>query len=305
MFMLVYLLLGLCALLVAGYFIAPEPYVDAALRLQRRAAGLKTKSVRVGGHRIVYMEGGEGEPLVLLHGFGATRDNWSLLAKELTPHFRVIAPDLPGYGESGRHASAFYSLSSQLGRLDGFVRALGLTRFHLGGNSMGGYLAAHYAHQHPNSIQSLWLLAPAGVVSAEPSEVLAALERGENPLLVKQEADFAHIIELCFVKPPYMPAGFRRVFAARAMADAEFHARLFDELFREPRPFEEHLPGLPTPTLITWGERDRVLHASGARILHGLLPASELHLMPETGHVPMVEKPQDCATAFLNFQRGA
>ena len=91
----------------------------------------------------------------------------------------------------------------------------------------------------------------------------------------------------------------------RSRHDAEFHARLFDELFREPRPFEEHLPGLPTPTLITWGERDRVLHASGARILHGLLPASELHLMPETGHVPMVEKPQDCATAFLNFQRGA
>ncbi len=305
MLMPVYLLLGLIALLVAGYFIAPAPYVEAALRLQRRAAGLKTKSVRVGGHRIVYMEGGRGEPLMLLHGFGATRDNWTLLAKELTPHFRVIALDLPGFGESGRHLSAFYSLSAQLGRLEVFARALGLTRFHLGGNSMGGYLAAHYARVHPETVQSLWLLAPAGVVSAEPSEVLAALERGENPLLVRSEADFAHVIELCFATAPYVPAGFRKVFAARSMADADFHARLFEELFREPSPFEETLSGLRTPTLITWGERDRVLHASGARILHALLPASELHLMPETGHIPMVEKPRDCAAAFLRFQRGA
>lgn len=301
--MLAYLLPGLLALLVAGYFIAPTPYVNAALRVQRRMAGLKTKSVRIGRHRVVYLEGGRGDPLLLLHGFGATSDNWLLLAKELTPHFRVIALDLPGYGASDRYPSAVYSLGAQLKRIDRFVRALGLTRFHLGGNSMGGYLAAHYAREHPAEVQSLWLLAPAGVVSAEPSEVLMALERGENLLLVNSESDFARVIELCFVDPPYMPKGFLQVFAARSMADAEFHARLFDELFRDPHPFEDSLTTLTTPTLITWGERDRILHASGAPILQALLPTSELQLLPDTGHVPMVEKPRECAAAFLKFQR--
>lgn len=299
------LLSGLAAATVAGYFIAPARYFQAALQLQRRAAGLVTKEVDVDGHRVVYLDGGSGPPLVLLHGFGASRDNWTPVAKELTRRFRVIAPDLPGYGDSSRRPEAGYSLDEQLARIEAFVRKLGLTRFHLGGNSMGGYLAAHYAARHPAAVTSLWLLAPAGVMSATPSEVMNALAQGANPLLVQSEDDFERVVDLCFVRAPWMPAAFRRVLARRAMADAGFHARLFGELFEAPLAFEEALPGLATPTLITWGERDRILDVSGARILHALLPASRLALMPDTGHVPMMEKPRETAARFLEFQRVA
>jgi pimeloyl-ACP methyl ester carboxylesterase len=294
---------GAAVAAVAGYFAAPAPYFELALRLQRRASGLATKTVEVDGHRIVYLDGGRGAPVLLLHGFGANRDNWTLLARALTPHFRVIAPDLPGFGASSRVPAASYSLDAQLARLEAFTRALALERFHLGGNSMGGYLAGHYAVRHPESVQSLWLLAPAGVASAAPSELMQALARGENPLLVQSEADFARVIDLCFVDPPWMPAGFRRVLARRSMADAAFHARLFADLFTDPLAFEDSLPGLTVPTLVTWGERDRILDASGARILHALLPGSRLDLMPETGHVPMMERPAATAAAFLAFQR--
>jgi len=298
------LLSGLAAVTVAGYFIAPARYFDVALRLQRRAAGLADRQVEVDGHRIAYLDGGRGEPLLLLHGFGASRDNWTPIARELTRHFRVIAPDLPGYGDSSRRPEVGYSLEDQLSRITGFTRALGLTRFHLGGNSMGGYLAAHYAARNPAAVASLWLLAPAGVMSAVPSEVMAALARGGNPLLVHSEADFEHVVDLCFVRAPWMPAAFRRVLARRAMADAAFHARLFGELFETPVAFEDALPGLALPTLICWGERDRILDASGARILQALLPGSHLALMPDTGHVPMMEKPRETAAHFLAFQRG-
>lgn len=295
------LLAGLGAF-VGGYFVAPKPYVDAALRLQRKAAGLVTRELVIDGHRIVFGDGGQGEPLLVLHGFGATRDNWLLLAKELTPRLRVIAPDIPGYGDSDQHANADYSLDAQLARLDAFVDALGLTRFHLAGNSMGGYLAGHYARRHPARVSSLWLIAPAGVSSAQPSEVVAAVERGENPLLVRGTADFDRILQLCFVNPPYTPTQFKKVFAARSMRNADFHARLFSQLFEAALPFEETLPGLPVRTLITWGERDRILDASGAPILQGLIPGSELHLLPDTGHVPMLERPAACAARFLAFQ---
>jgi triacylglycerol lipase len=254
---------------------------------------------------VVYLDGGAGEPLVLLHGFGASRDNWIPVAKELARRFRIVAPDLPGYGDSSRRPDAGYSLDDQLARIEAFVRKLGLARFHLGGNSMGGYLAAHYAARHPAEVKSLWLLAPAGVVSATPSEVMNALAQGANPLLVRSEEDFERVVDLCFVRAPWMPAAFRRVLARRAIADAAFHARLFGELFSAPLAFEEALPGLATPTLITWGEHDRILDVSGARILHALLPVSRLALMPDTGHVPMMEKPREAAARFLEFQRGA
>lgn len=289
----------------AGYFAAPTPYFELALRLQRRTAGLATKVVEVAGHRIVYLDGGRGEPLLLLHGFGANRDNWTLLAKALTPHFRVIAPDLPGFGESSRDPAASYTLEAQLERIAAFVRTLGLGRVHLGGNSMGGYLAGHYAARTPESVRTLWLIAPAGVAGAAPSELMQALARGENPLLVRSEADFAHVIDLCFVHPPWMPAGFRRVLARRAMADADFHARIFSELFTTPVAFEDSLPGLVVPTLLTWGERDRILDVSGAGVLQALLTRSRLDVMPDTGHVPMMERPAATAAAFLAFQREA
>ncbi len=299
------LLSGLAAATFVGYFVAPARYFDAALRLQRRAAGLADRQVDVDGHRVAYLDGGRGEPLLLLHGFGASRDNWTPIAKELTRHFRVIAPDLPGYGDSSRRPEAGYSLDEQLARITGFARALGLDSFHLGGNSMGGYLAAHYAARNPDRVRSLWLLAPAGVMSAAPSEVMSALARGANPLLVRSEADFEHVVDLCFVRAPWMPAAFRRVLARRAMADADFHARLFGEMFEAPVAFEDALPGLALPTLICWGARDRILDASGARILQTLVPGSRLALMPDTGHVPMMEKPRETAAHFLAFQRGA
>ncbi|MCC7120096.1 MAG: alpha/beta fold hydrolase [Gammaproteobacteria bacterium] len=301
--MIVPLLAAGATLLVAGYFVAPEPYVHAALKLQRRLAGLKTRAVVVDDHRIVYSDGGHGEPLLMLHGFGATRDNYVLLARELTPHLRVITPDLPGYGDSEQRPDADYSLDAQLARIDAFATALGLTRFHLAGNSMGGYLAGHYARQYPQRVQSLWLIAPAGVTTAAPSEVLAAIARGENPLLVRDERDFDRIIDLCFVHPPYTPQQFRKVFARRSMKNAAFHTALFGQMFAAAIPFESSLQSLSVRTLITWGERDRILDVSGASILHTLIPGSELHLMPDTGHVPMMEKPRETAARFLDFQR--
>jgi len=293
------------AALAAGYFLAPRPYVEAALKLQRRVAGLRTRALTVDGHRLVYGDGGRGEPLLMLHGFGATRDNFVLLARELTPHFRVIVPDLPGYGESDQQRGAAYTLEAQLARIEAFVAALGIERFHLAGNSMGGYLAAHFARLHPARVQSLWLIAPAGVSTAQPSVVIAAIARGENPLLVRDEKDFDRIVDLCFVHPPYTPTQFKKVFARRSMNNAAFHAELFKQLFESAIPFESSLSALPVKTLITWGERDRILDVSGAPILHALIPGSALHLMPETGHVPMIEKPRELAARFIAFQHGS
>jgi abhydrolase domain-containing protein 6 len=74
--------------------------------LERFTSGLKRRVVQVGDHRIVYSEGGQGEPVVLLHGFGASADSWNRFAKPLTKRYHVIAPDQPGWGASTRLESA-------------------------------------------------------------------------------------------------------------------------------------------------------------------------------------------------------
>src|SRR5947209_15402352 len=122
------------------------------INLERFKAGFRRKSVQLGDHRIVYSEGGKGEPVLLLHGFGASSDNWNRFASRLTKRYRVIAPDLPGWGQSTRIDSASYAYPHQLERLHHFVTQLGLKRFHVVGHSMGGFIASAYAARCPEQV---------------------------------------------------------------------------------------------------------------------------------------------------------
>lgn len=292
---------ALFLLAAALYFLAPGVVFRAAMAAARRSAGLELKSVTVDGHTVPYLVGGEGEPLVVLHGFGANKDHWTMVARYLTRHFRVIAPDLPGFGDSTRRPEANYGLDAQIARLGAFADALGLEAFHLGGNSMGGYLAAVFAGRHPARVSSLWLLAPAGALTAEPSELQAVMERGENPLLLANEADFDRMTAMCFSTQPPMPAQFKRPLLARAIAESSFNEKIFAELFAEPAGLETEVEGCPTRALIVWGDEDRLLHHSGADVVHALLPNSECCIMKRMGHIPMVERPAETAADWLRF----
>ncbi len=287
----------------AAYRLFPEQLFNFAVRMQRRAAGLVLKELQVDEHRVPYLEGGRGEPLLLLHGFGAEKDHWTQIAKYLTPHFRVIAPDLPGFGESSRISTASYDLDHQLERIAKFVSALGITKFHLGGNSMGGYLAAMYAARAPEQVQTLWLLAPAGVAGAAQSELLNMLARGDNVLLVDSEATGKRLAGLLFCKTPFVPEEFNRVWRQRSMRQRDFNAKIFTELFAEPITLEKRVSGLTTPTYLVWGADDRVLDVSGAAVLKQLLANAEVRIMPYMGHCPMIERPRDTAVDFLNYHR--
>ena len=144
--------------------------------MERAHAGLARKEITLAdGTHVVYLEGGSGEPLVLVHGFGADKDNFTRVARWLTPHYRVIVPDLVGFGESSHLPDVDYHYAAQAQRVRAFVQALGLQRVDLGGNSMGGGIAMSYAAQHPQEVHSLWLVDCAGIAGAPPSESLAKI----------------------------------------------------------------------------------------------------------------------------------
>ena len=192
--------------------------------------------------------------------------------------------------------------ADQVERLHAFARALGLAQFHLGGNSMGGWIAGAYAAGYPHQVQSLWLLAPGGVASAQASELAQHLAQGENPLIVNRPEDFDTMFEFAAVVRPWIPGPIKRHLAEQAMRQRDFNAKVVRDLAETPLSLEPLLQDHPVPALIVWGEQDRIVHVSGAAILAGRMPNAQAVVMPHTGHVPMIERPQETAERFLRFQ---
>jgi pimeloyl-ACP methyl ester carboxylesterase len=294
------LLLGL----VAFTQTAPERATRLALAMERRRSGLVLKRLTIDGFDMPYLEGGHGEVLVLVHGFGGDKDNFTRMARSLTPHFRVILPDLPGFGEAGRDPAARYRIEDQVERLHGFLQTLGVDRLRLGGNSMGGFIAVQYAATYPEMVHDLWLLDPAGTAAGYDTDMIRDYaETGRSPLLMRSEADGAAVIKATMSRPPYFPPFVRKTLARRGMADFPLHSRIMEE-FRDGSPLlEDRITTLATRSLIVWGAEDKVLNPKGAETLARLLPDSRTILMPGIGHLPMIETPAEAARDYLAFTR--
>lgn len=293
--------LSLVGLMVFGH-LNPGKVFDFTLALERWRADLQPKRLHVGDLDIAYLDGGTGEPLVLVHGFGANKDNWTRVSRHLTHRFRVIAPDLAGFGDSTRRLDLDYSLAAQARRLHAFVTALGITRIHLGGNSMGGAIAGVYADLYPDGVQSLWLLAPAGVDAPEESDLAKAIRAGKNPLIAEAPEEFQTTLDFVFYKKPFIPPAIVALLARQSVADKPIKDRVFAAMKRSTETLDSRLAGSPIPTLVLWGNRDRVLHVSGAGVLCERMAAASCLIMDNTGHLPMLEKPKASAEAFLSFQ---
>jgi len=297
--------IALLLVLAAVYHLFPEATVGVLIKAERFAGGLKPQRLQVGALRFAYLEGGQGEALVMLHGFGANKDHWTRIGRYLTPHFRVIAPDLTGFGESSPAPDGDYTVRAQVARVDAFVQALAVPSFHLCGSSMGGHIAGAYTATHPEKVKSLVMIAPGGVASAEPSEMAHRLAAGgANPLIVATADDYEDLLDFVFFERPFIPRPIKTVFVREAIAHRPLNVSIFKQ-YRDPRhlePLENGLKDMAVPTLIIWGAEDRVLHASGARILAAAMPKARAVVMAGVGHVPMIEKPEDTAALILAFQ---
>jgi len=295
----------LIALAVIFYFAFPGPIYQAAIYAGRSSAGLSEKTVQVDDHRIVYLEGGKGQTVLLVHGYGAEKDNWVMFAKHLTPMYRVVIPDLAGFGDSSRLPDAAYDIGSQTARLDRFAETVKLDRFHIAGNSMGGQIAGTYAAEYPGKVLSLGLLAPAGIKSPEKSELVKSLEKGTNPLLIDSSADYDRMLGMLFVKIPYMPYPVKRTYMEKAVKYRGFNEKIMRDMMRRPLGLEPFLPRIETPTLILWGDQDRLLHVSGVKVLEKDIRNHQTVIMKDCGHIPMVERPAETAGYYLKFLSSA
>ena len=222
-------IVAVVVLLTLFYFLFPKSVFKLAINAQRRSADLVKKEVYVDDYKIVYLEGGKGETVVLLHGFGCNKDYWSAFAKYLKGYHLVI-PDVPGFGESSQVPTDSYDVENQVGRIDRFVEVLKLDKFHMAGNSLGGAFTATYGAKHPEKVLTLALLDTAGAPSQNKSEGLMQLERGNNLLLASNAEDFDKLMALAYVKMPKVPTSFKNIIVADRIAHAEFNKKIWNDL---------------------------------------------------------------------------
>lgn len=290
---------------VTAYYSVPELFKEPLAQLNRKLSGLSEKTVRVGPHEVHYLDGGSGAPVLLLHGIFAEKDHWVDFARPLTGGYRVLVPDLPGFGESGRVAGESYNYDAQTRRLKELLDNLGIERAHIAGNSMGGTIAALFAIRYPDRVASVALIgAPHGIRSPQPSEADRLIDAGKTPLIAHDEAEFEQMLERVFARRPFLPYPILHAARADAVRNAESNLHLWRAQLQDRFLLHERIGELRTRTIALWGAQDRIFHASGVDVLRARLANADVRVLAEIGHLPMMEAPADTARIYAQFLAG-
>lgn len=240
--------------------------------------------------------------MLLLHGIFGEKDHWNDFARRLTSRYRVIVPDLPGFGASSRLASERYDYASQVERLEQFVEALGLPELHVAGSSMGGTLAALLALRRPEQVRSVAFVgAPHGLRTVRPSVMDSLIDAGRAPLVPRSRAEFASMLTLLFERRPFLPYPVLHGARTDAISMADSNLRIWSEQLEDRYLLEERLGELRTRTAVFWGDSDQLFDVSGVLSIRRLLPGALTYVLPGVGHLPMMEAPAQTARMYADF----
>lgn len=277
------------------------------MAVERTLAGLDTATVTVDDIDWVYLKNdwrADRETLVLVHGYTGDKYNWTRLVAKLGDGYNILVPDLPGHGESTRSMDIAYDMDTQARRLLSLMTALGIEKFHLGGNSMGGAIAVRAAWLAPGRVMSLGLFDPGGAHKVE-SEFDAALNKGINPLVIRKPEDFAVVMAWAMKDPPFIPWPVPQVMARQGVERAALHEKIFKDLVRDDGHDQTRiLPEIVARTLVIWGDKDRLLNVANADVFVDTMPQARKVIMPGIGHVPMLEAPGESAQIYKDFLAG-
>lgn len=271
------------------------------------------RTVRVNGKDIFVAEAGTGSPVVLLHGGGPGASgvsNYSRNIEPLAQHFRVIVPDMPGYGRSAKGVDGSDPFGYLADHIRGMLDVLGIDRAHLVGNSYGGSCALRLALDTPHRVDKLVLMGPGGVGTTRglPTAGLKSLlgyYGGDGPSLDKLRT---------FIRTYLVYDGDA---VPESLIESRYESSIDPEVVANPplqRPAglgtlwrmdftrDPRLAKLETPTLAIWGRDDKVNKPSGATMLGERMPNADVLLPANTGHWVQWERAHffnAVTTAFL------
>ncbi len=271
-------------------------------RLETRYAQPPSRFVEAAGLRLHVRDTGprDGPALLLVHGFAANLHTWDALAPLLEHRMRVIRLDLPGFGLSAADPSKDYSEARTGEVLLALMDALGVGRFDLAGASMGGRMAFALAAAHPDRVRRLALLAPDGFRAGGAAPARMPWWARLVPW-VMPDWPLRRILAATYADPATMTderfALYRDMLRAPGVRQAMLD-RAKDLAPRDPVP---ELRAVRAPTLLLWGDRDRLVPPARAEDFARELAQSETVILPGIGHVPMEEAPEATAGILRRF----
>ncbi|TMK57085.1 MAG: alpha/beta hydrolase [Actinobacteria bacterium] len=253
-----------------------------------------------GADGVNYVDIGEGEPIIFIHGIAGCWRNWL----ENLPYFsrthRAIAIDLPGFGDSPM-PSWEISMANYGRLIHDFCERLGIDNVAaLVGNSMGGFIATEAVIEEPERFDRLVLISAAGISFAEwqgrAFDAAARIARAATPFLSGDRRVY-------WTTPRGRKIAFGRLFRNPNKLRPELlaeqvrpglQAPAFSEALTKIWGYDtrERLPEIEIPTMVVWGLNDQIVPVEGALGYHRLIPRSRLELFERTGHLPMLERPQ-------------
>lgn len=266
-----------------------------------------SRDVVLSGRRMRFIDAGEGPAVLLLHGLGGSRHHWAANFGALSgAGYRVVAPDLPGFGRSDR-LPAHRDLTGYIDAAVALMDHLGQERFILGGHSMGALIAMQTAHAVPDRAAAL-ILVSGGGFRMEPRRL---------KLIVRASGAVGAAVGVAATRRAMLDGGpLRSAMLRPLVADPRAIPRRFlGQIMQGVR-----APGLPeavraavrsaeavdardvrAPTLVLWGERDRLVPVAHGRALTRRLPDAEIQVAGAVGHCPMFEVPTWFNAAVLDF----
>jgi pimeloyl-ACP methyl ester carboxylesterase len=250
-----------------------------------------------------------GFPVVLVHGSNASLHTWEPWVQRLTAKgYRVVTLDLPAHGLSGPTPQGDYTSAAYVGIVEQLVDRLGLTRFALGGNSMGGGVAWRYAVAHPDRLSALILVDASGQPMPKGSSPPLGFRLARVPIA---RDILATVTPRSLIEKSFSQSVSNQAIATPAMVDRYWEMLLYPGNRRATvQRFGQYsgddgmadkLPGLAVPTLILWGREDKLIPVSVAGWFSRQIPGARVTILDGIGHIPMEEAPDRSLTPVLEL----
>jgi abhydrolase domain-containing protein 6 len=242
--------------------------------------------------------------LLLLHGLSAEKSHWIRFARYFVKDYHIIIPDLAAHGQTGYRPHADYGTHAQAQRVVELLDHLKIDKVHVCGNSMGGFIAARLAAGWPERLDSLCLMDAAGLQARTYSVLVESIESGRHPFLLHSLPEFENLMSLSAYKYQWLPPQVKLMLAKQYSDRRERLFDLFLQLQNEIYPkdwMSEEMSKLNMPTLVMWGELDKLLDLDMMHHFQELIPHAKTVTMKLTGHMPMLERPLQTARHYRKF----
>jgi len=243
-------------------------------------AGIYSHYAQVGGYRIHYYEGGDGPPLVFVHGLGAESLNWVPAMLDMRGHFHVYAIDLLGHGESEKPNIA-YSIEQQSELLRQFLAAQNIKSADVVGVSMGGWVTLKLAIEHPEVVNRLVVADSAGLKFQTNITV--------KNFLPSTPEEFAAFMGMLTPRQYPAPYPVRRDFLNQVAERAWITRRIFDSFLTYQDVLDGKLQAVKAPVLIIWGKEEKLIPMSVGEQMKQQLPNASLLVCTDSGHLAVFE----------------